>query len=78
MTAENERVKTLLTKLQNSRYRKALKSNIPERDLATSDRLSEASRGGINREIIKLKKENAQLKQINQDVTFVHSDQRKS
>ena len=47
-------------KLQNARYRKPAK--ISPRD-ESADRLNEATRGTLNRELAKIKKENDQLKQ---------------
>jgi len=75
LAAENERVKTLLTKLQNVRYRKS-PSSVGKSDQGTKsdhaaapNRMTEAERGAMNRELQKIRAENARLRQINQDLS---------
>ena len=65
LETENERVKKLLIKLQNSKYR----SPRLETGTQDSDRISEAKLSEANREIVRLKRENDNLR--NQSVPKV-------
>ena len=75
LAAENERVKALLTKLQNVRYRKS-SSVVKSDQIAAPSRISEADRGAMNREMEKIRAENARLRQINQDLSVSRPAQR--
>ena len=76
LAAENERVKALLTKLQNVRYRKSSSSVVKSDQIAAPSRISEADRGAMNREMEKIRAENARLRQINQDLSVSRPAQR--